>query len=114
MPRRYSKNGPMVTPSNVRPHRKTLQLCEQIKECLSWVIGSAIHDDRYLLCQINSVEPLPGSGRVLIEIAIPADISVVDANIALAGAARSLRLEVAQWITRRKVPELILFAVPMS
>ena len=100
--------------STRRPNRKTLQLCEQIKECLNWVIGSAIDDDRFILCRVDSVEPLAGSNRVLVKVAMPADLSVMDANIALASAASRLRVEVAQSINRRKVPELILFAVPMS
>jgi ribosome-binding factor A len=104
----------MPNASTSRPHRKTLQLCEQIKECLNWVIGSAIADDRFILCRVDSVEPLVGTSRVLVKVAVPADLAVMDANIALASAASRLRVDVAQSITRRKVPELILQAVPMG
>jgi ribosome-binding factor A len=79
---------------------------------LSWVIGSAIGDDRLAVCAVQSVEPLRGGSRLLVKIAVPADVPVAEVVDRLAVAAPVLRSEVAQSITRRKVPELVYTAIP--
>jgi ribosome-binding factor A len=43
---------------------------------------------------------------------VPPDLNVDEVNDRLAAAAPTLRTEVAQSITRRKVPELVYLAVP--
>lgn len=103
--------NPLFRPPERRPDRKTLQLCEQVKEALSWVLGSATNDDRLMLSYVQAVEPLPG-GRMLVKVAVPADVSVPEAMTSLSAAAPKLRAEVARAITRRKAPELVYLAVP--
>jgi ribosome-binding factor A len=103
--------NPLFRPAERRPDRKTLQLCEQVKEALSWVIGSISDDDRLTLSYVQAVEPLPG-GRMLVKVAVPADVSITEATADLAAAAPALRAEVAQAVTRRKAPELVYLAVP--
>ena len=94
-----------------RWNRKTLQLCGQVKEALSWVLGSAIGDEGLYLCYIDAVEPLPGGNRMLVKVAAPLDVELATANARLASALPRLRAEVAQAITRRKVPDLVFMAV---
>ena len=89
------------------PNRKQLQLCNQVYEALSWVLGSVSHDEILPVCSIAAVEPLPGNNRLLVRVNVPADIALDDALHALDRAANALRLEVAQAITRRKAPELV-------
>lgn len=97
-----------------QPHRKTLQLCEQIKDTLNWVLDSALADDRFALCHVAAVESLLGSSRVLVKVTVPSDLPIAEANEAMAKASRTLRMHVAETITRRKVPELIFVAFPAS
>jgi ribosome-binding factor A len=104
--------NPLFRPAERRPDRKTLQLCGQVKEALSWVLGSAMTDERLMLSYVQAVEPLPGGNRLLVQVAVPADVSITEATESLAAAAPALRAEVAQAITRRKVPELVYVAVP--
>ena len=94
-----------------RPDRKALQLARQVYEALSWVLGST-NDDRLAACSVTAVEPLPGGNRLLVKIGVPPDLSTADVMNRLATAAPGLRAEVAQSITRRKVPELVYLAIP--
>jgi ribosome-binding factor A len=102
---------PVFQPRTRRHNRKTLQLCEQVREALVWVLGSATGDDRLTLCHVEAVEPLPGGNRLLVQVVVPGDLNVAEINSRLAKAAPVLRAEVAQSITRRKVPELVYLAV---
>jgi len=83
-----------------------------VKEALSWIFGSATADDRLTLCHVQAVEPLGKGNRLLVKVGVPPDISVAAVIDRLAEAAPVLRSEVAQSITRRKVPELVYMAVP--
>lgn len=95
-----------------RPDRKALQLARQVREALSWVLGSATGDDRLAACSVEAVEPLPGGNRLLVKVGVPPDLPATEVTERLAAAAPALRVEVAQSITRRKVPELVYLAVP--
>lgn len=97
-----------------RPDRKALQLAKQVHEALSWVLGSATHDDQLAVCTVDAVEPLPGGNRLLVKIGVPPDLSANEVSTRLAAAAPALRAEVAQSITRRKVPELVYLAIPAA
>jgi len=110
-PKRTTRPAP-IRKSAAQPDRKTLQLCEQVKEALSWIFGSATADDRLTLCHVQAVEPLGKGNRLLVKVGVPPDISVAAVIDRLAEAAPVLRSEVAQSITRRKVPELVYMAVP--
>src|SRR6476660_1055604 len=122
MSRRHSRNraasdrplNPLFQAPTWRPHRKALQLCRQVREALTWVLGSATGDERLAACSVESVEPLPGGSRLLVKVGVPADLSAIDVNERLAAAAPVLRTEVAQAITRRKAPELVFLAVPTA
>lgn len=95
------------------PSRKLLQLCRQVHEALSWVLGSIHDDDRLVMCSIDAVVPLPGNNRLMVRVHVPNDIPLVEAADLLARVAPALRVEVAQSITRRKVPELVFIPVRM-
>jgi ribosome-binding factor A len=97
-----------------RPHRKTLQLCRQVREALTWVLGSATGDERLAACSVESVAPLPGGNRLLVKVGVPPDLLTGEVSERLATAAPILRTEVAQAITRRKVPELVFLPVPAA
>ena len=105
-------SGRKSRPRRGQSNRKVLQLCAQVREALCWVLGSAIKDDRLTPCQIAAVEPLPSGNRLLVKVVVPPILNVAEVNGRLAAAAPVLRSEVAQSITRRKVPELVYLAVP--
>jgi len=83
-----------------------------VREALSWELGSTIKDDRLTPCRIETVVPLPGGNRLLVKVTVPPDLNVAEVNGRLAAVAPVLRSEIAQSITRRKVPELVYLAVP--
>ena len=97
-----------------RPDRKALQLARQVREALMWVLGSATGDDRLAACSIEAVEPLPGGNRLLVKVGVPPGVPASEVSQRLSAAAPTLRTEVAQAITRRKVPELIYLPAPVG
>lgn len=115
MSRRDPNRNPIRNLTNFtpRPDRKTLQLCAQVKDALAWVLGSvSTHtDDVLLMCHVDAVEPLPGGNRMLVKVAVPAEVALSKVSEQLAEATSALRMEVAQAITRRKVPELVFLPV---
>ena len=104
--------NPLFQAPTWRPDRKALQLARQVREALTWVLGSATGDDRLAACSVEAVEPLPGGNRLLVKVGVPPDLPASEVSQQLAAAAPALRVEVAQAITRRKVPELVYLAVP--
>jgi ribosome-binding factor A len=122
MPRRHSHwrttpqpgvpANPLFDLPTWRPDRKALQLAKQVYEALSWVFASVVHDDQLVACTVDAVEPLPGGNRLLVKIGVPPDLPASDVTVRLAAVAPALRAEVAQSITRRKVPELVYLAIP--
>jgi len=107
-------DNPLFQAPTWRPDRKALQLARQVREALMWVLGSATGDERLAACSVEAVEPLPGGNRLLVRVGVPADLAVTEASELLAAAGPALRTEVAQSITRRKVPELVFLAVPAA
>jgi ribosome-binding factor A len=111
-PRTGIPADPLFRPPERPPDRKALQLCAQVRDALTWVLVSATGDERLAECTVQAVEPLPGGNRMLVRIGVPPDVAASEVNERLAAAAPTLRIEVAQAITRRKVPELVYLAVP--
>ena len=91
-----------------------MQLCRQVREALSWSLGSTSNDERLSYCTVVDVEPLPGGNRMLVKVGVPSNLSLSEVAEQLEAAAPSLRMEVAQAITRRKGPELVFLPVPAS
>jgi ribosome-binding factor A len=88
-----------------------MQLCRQVQEALSWALGTTIRDDWLSLCSVAGVEPLPGGNRLMVTVSVPSDLQLSEVEERLVSAASTLRAEVAQAITRRKVPELLFVAI---
>src|SRR5258708_40242427 len=104
MSRRYSRrrstpaSSTPVTPlfelPTWRPDRTALQLCRQVHEALSWVLGSVGGDGLLAACLVEAVEPLPTGDRLLVKVSVPADLSTSDVTSRLAGVAPKLRAAV--------------------
>jgi ribosome-binding factor A len=91
-----------------------MQLCRQVQEALTWALGTTIRDDRLSDCSIVEVEALPGGNRLLVRVSVPSDLSLSEVQERLTAAGPVLRVEVAQAITRRKVPELVFVAISVT
>jgi ribosome-binding factor A len=91
--------------------RKDLQLCAQVREALYWVLGLAVGDESLAELRVVAVEPLPNASRLLVTLAVSADVDAASATLRLHRAAKAVRAEVASAIHRRKAPELVFRVV---
>jgi ribosome-binding factor A len=90
---------------------KARQIGRQVQRILSLVL-TGDGDDVLRELYIDSVAAAPGSSQLLVHVVIPHHISVADAMQRLGDATPRLRREIAQAITRKRVPELNF--VPMA
>jgi ribosome-binding factor A len=101
-------------PVSKKGGRKTLQLCSQVAEALSYSLSDS-NDDVLRELAVIAVQPWPDESRLL-AIVGPALSGPVDAALVmgrLAQARGRLRAEVAAAIHRKKAPELT-FSVTAS
>jgi ribosome-binding factor A len=93
-----------------RPDRKTLQLCEQVRQALEYALSGESNDDLLRMLYVARVEPAPDADRLMVTVVPltkdehpdPADVMT-----RLHDHSGSLRSSVASAISRRKVPDLI-------
>jgi ribosome-binding factor A len=88
----------------VRPDRKTLQLCRQIERALVFAL-SETRNDLLLDAQIEGVLPAPDAGHLLVQVSTR-NARPFDVLAALQAETPRLRTAAAEAITRRKAPEL--------
>jgi ribosome-binding factor A len=89
--------------------RKTLQLCSQVAETLSMVLGE-MPDEVLRDLMVEEVQPAPDSSQLLVLLRPAPSAVAFDAVRALEhlnAAAKDLRLEVAGAIHRRRAPTLL-------
>lgn len=93
-----------------RPDRKTLQLCEQVRHTLEYVLTGELDDDQLRMLYVARVEPAPDADRLLVTV-VPLTRDVkpdpVQVTTRLHTHAARLRAAVASAISRRKVPDLM-------
>lgn len=90
------------------PGRKSLQLCEQVAQTLSGVLGEC-DDDVLRDLLVTSVVPAPDASRLLVTLTAAPSASSLDIAEVLQRLEQQrarLRAEVAAAIHRRRVPEL--------
>lgn len=98
--------------SRFKMDRKALQLCEQVRETLHWILSDVTGEDLLASCTVQAVEPLSGANRLLVRVGVPEGVPVSEVERLLKQHSKTLRMEVAESITRRKAPELVYLAVP--
>jgi ribosome-binding factor A len=84
---------------------KTRQLCSQVQRALNLALTDLPGADLGAVF-VSDVLPAPGSGDLLVYVAVPEDRAVADVLAELRALAPRLRAEVARSITRKRVPEL--------
>ena len=93
-----------------RPDRKTLQLCEQVRQTLEYVLTGELDDDHLRMLYVAKVEPAPDADRLLVTV-VPLTKDEkpdpVEVTTRLHLHAPALRSAVASSISRRKVPDLM-------
>ena len=90
-------------------HRKVQQLCRQVADTLSLVLGGEFGDELRDL-RIVAVRPAPDASQLLVLVAPVVAGGSIDPDAvraSLAAAAGRLRSEVAAAITRRRAPKLL-------
>lgn len=95
---------PFAEPLPRKHDRKTLQLCRQIERALTLALAES-PNDLVLDVQLDSVEPAPNAGHLLVTVATRHEDTLA-VLLALQGDAGRLRTAVAHAITRRRAPEL--------
>jgi ribosome-binding factor A len=87
------------------PNRKALQLCAQVRDCLTMCLAECA-DELVRDLQVESVVPAPDTRQLLVTVSSPqgADGQKVLTHITRAGA--KLRLEMAAAIHRKRTPRL--------
>jgi ribosome-binding factor A len=94
-----------------RPSSKTLQLCAQVHDALSFPFAGA--DDPVLQdLVLDRVEPMPDERHVLIVVQDPCGHGLVATLAALDRARGFLRAAVAEAVQRRRVPQLSFSVLP--
>lgn len=89
------------------PRRKSLQLCSQVARTLNDVFAWECGDDLLQELIVESVQPAPNSGRLLVTVLLSTETADVDQVMQRLHRAQGLlRSEVAAAIHRRRVPEL--------
>lgn len=105
------RSGRRTTGSRTgRPDRKTLQLCEQVRQTLEYVLTGELDDDHLRMLYVASVEPAPDADRLLVTV-VPLTKATspdpIQITSRLHAHAPTLRAAVAASISRRKVPDLL-------
>ncbi len=94
-----------------RPDPKTLQLCTQVAEALTYALGDS-KDPLLWDLVVDQVRPMPDASHLLVVLQDPCAHGVAAALAALDRAQGFLRRAVAASISRRRVPQLSFTLVP--
>ncbi len=80
-------------------------LCRQVQRALSLALG-ATGDDVLMLCSVDDVEPAPNASHLLVHVTVPRDATTAEVLERIGRTSARLRYEVAQAISRKRVPAL--------
>lgn len=94
-----------------RSASKTLQLCAQVHDALSYALGES-SDPVLMDLELDRVEPMQGDKHVLVVVTDPCGHGLVAALAALDRARGFLRDAVAGTVQRRRVPQLSFTVLP--
>lgn len=110
-PRRFGDRRGLHTSGRDGPGRKALQLAAQAREAVSVALAGGA-DAVLRELTVVSVRPAPHSGRLMVTVAVPADVTDRPAvETRLRHATGWLRASVATAVNRRRAPELVFEVV---
>ena len=98
-----------------RTGRKSHQLCAQVADTLSQILGGECGDELLQSLTVLDVSPAPDASQLLVQVGpLTPDLELITAEVAAAldRAAGWLRTEVATAITRKRAPRLVFRFVP--
>ena len=108
-------NSEFRSRENRKRDHKALQLCRQVQRILTLAFGDFGGDEVLREVYVADVRPVDASSQLMVFIAIPAGVSVVEVLERLNRSAPKLRAQVAAAITRKRAPELSFVPVgPMG
>jgi ribosome-binding factor A len=110
-PRDFFKKESSTTQSG----RKSAQLCAQVTDTLTQILGGECADDVLQTLQLIEVSPAPDSTQFLVLVAPVSAEAVLDSQIVLDALHRAsgwLRAEIAAAITRKRAPGLVFRYLP--
>ncbi len=96
-----------------RPSTKTLQLCAQVHDALTFAFGDTT-DPVLMDLHVDRVVPMPDDRHVLVVVHDPCAHGIVAALAALDRARGFLRSAVAGTVVRRRVPQLSFTVEPIG
>lgn len=97
--------------SQINP-RKMAQLCTQVRHAIELALLGVVHDDALIDLEVADVTPMPDPGSMRVSFLAHGDAPDLDELRSRLELARGvLTAEVAQAITRKKVPELVFEVV---
>ncbi|MHC4512654.1 MAG: ribosome-binding factor A [Planctomycetota bacterium] len=88
--------------------RKTRQLCAQVRRTLSHFLCLEARDQVLQSLLVESVQPAPDATHLAVVVSVPKDLELPQEDILarLTKVKGVLRSELAQAVSRRKVPDL--------
>lgn len=98
------------TPGGRRSGRKAMQLCGQVARTLAAVLAGECGDDHLRDLVVESVEPAPNAGRLLVTLSLAPSAEPGHADQAAQSLERArgrLRAEAASAVHRRRAPDLV-------
>lgn len=92
-----------------RDDRKLMQLCAQVQRAIDHILAADCDDPLLDDLLVEAVEPLHGSGHLLVVLGCPfapQDLDLDEVRDRLDRTKGLIRSEVAAWINRKRTPEL--------
>ncbi|MEZ6115569.1 MAG: hypothetical protein R3C28_03215 [Pirellulaceae bacterium] len=95
-------------------HRKTQQLCRQVEETLHYCLSDGADADWLCDYMVVSVDPAPDAAHLLVTLATDAAGDLASKLELLSQHEGRLRTEIANSISRKRVPRLSFRIVPLA
>jgi hypothetical protein len=89
---------------------KAMQLCKQVERAVTVALAGECESAVLVGATVAAVEPAPDAGRLRVSIVLAPGMDadgLAEGRAALARSQAAIREEVARWIHRKRVPEIV-------